>query len=136
MADTPPAPAEKKEKPPAIEDKPFAEFIDTHFIPALTQSLTEKGLTDLSLEFVQQPLPTQREACWQVTATWQQGQRSFLVGFPEQSISGVKVFACADGKTKPTDLEAFLSDERKITLDLLVFGVLRRLNGQKWLGLN
>ena len=61
------------------------------------------------------------------------GQRSFLVGFPEQSISGVKVFACAEGKTKPTDLEAFLSDERKITLDLLVFGVLRRLNGQRWL---
>lgn len=136
MADTPPTSAAKKEKPPALEDKPFSEFIDAHFLPALNQALTEKGLTDLNLQFVEDSLPTQSGKCWQVKATWQQGVRSFLVGFPEESITGVKVFACADGKTKPTSLEAFLGDERKITLDLLVFGVLRRLNGQKWLGLN
>ena len=104
MADTPPASAATKEKPPALEDKPFAEFIEAHFIPALTQALTEKGLTDLALQFTQQTLPTQGETCWQVKATWQQGERSFLVGFPEQPSSGTKGLACADGKTKPTSL--------------------------------
>jgi len=33
-------------------------------------------------------------------------------------------------------LEPFLIDERKVTLDLMVFGVMQRLNGQKWLERN
>ena len=36
----------------------------------------------------------------------------------------------------PATIEPFLLDERKITLDLLVFGVIQRLNAQKWLGGN
>ncbi|MDE5116328.1 MAG: DUF2996 domain-containing protein, partial [Trichodesmium sp. St2_bin2_1] len=36
----------------------------------------------------------------------------------------------------PATLEPFLIDERKITLNLLVFGVIQRLNAQKWLSLN
>ena len=102
----------------------------------LTQALADKGLADITLQFIEKPLPTQTQPCWQVQGQWQGGKRSFLIGFPDGSISGVKVFACADAQTQPSSLEAFLSDERKITLDLLVFGVLRRLNGQKWLGLN
>ncbi|MGB3208973.1 MAG: DUF2996 domain-containing protein, partial [Crinalium sp.] len=34
---------------------------------------------------------------------------------------------------KPSTLEPFLIDERKVTLDLMVFGVIQRLNAQKWL---
>ena len=136
MADNQAAPAPKKEKPPALEDKPFDVFIQEHFLPSLAQALNEKGLSDLELSFTEQSLPTQSGSCWQVRGTWASGRRSFLVGFPEQSISGVKVFACADANSRPTSLEAFLGDERKITLELLVFGVLRRLNGQKWLGRN
>ncbi|MFZ4664997.1 MAG: DUF2996 domain-containing protein [Prochlorotrichaceae cyanobacterium] len=134
MAD--PQTAEKKAKPPALEDKPFAEFIETHFIPSLAETLKNNGVSDLALQFTKETLPTQRDECWQVRGQWSGGRRSFLVAFPEESIGGVKVFACADANTKPTDLEPFLGDERKITLDLLVFGVMRRLNGQKWLGLN
>jgi len=37
---------------------------------------------------------------------------------------------------KPSTLEPFLIDERKVTLDLMVFGVMQRLNGQKWLERN
>jgi len=33
-------------------------------------------------------------------------------------------------------LEPFLIDERKAPLDLLVFGVIQRLNAQKWLQAN
>ena len=128
--------AEKKAKPPTLEDKPFAEFIELHLIPSLQEALQANGMSDVTLQFLKKSLPTQTEESWQVWGEWAGGTRSFLVGFPEESISGVKVFACADGKSQHTDLEPFLGDERKITLDLLVFGVVRRLNGQKWLGLN
>ena len=134
MADASP----KKEKPPALEDKPFNEFIESHFVPELAKALSEQGLSDLDLQFVKRSLPTQSSAeeVWQILGKWLGGQRSFVLGFPEESIKGLKVFACADGQSTPTDLEAFLIDERKVNLNLLVFGVLRRLNGQKWLGLN
>ena len=127
---------EKKAKPSVLEDQPFAQFIETHFIPTLAETLKNNGISDLTLQLTKEPLPTQADECWQVQGQWLGGRRSFLVAFPEESISGIKVFACADANTKPTDLEPFLGDERKITLDLLVFGVMRRLNGQKWLGLN
>jgi hypothetical protein len=133
--DQPPA-SPKKEKPPAIEDKPFFEFVEQHYLPALKKALEAQGLQDLELSFVHQSLPTAKSLCWQVCGKWSRGRRSFLVAFPQEKIVGTKAFACADGGTIPASLEPFLGDERKITLDLLVFGVVQRLNGQKWLGWN
>ena len=46
-------------------------------------------------------------------------------------------FICsADKFTLISTIEPFLGDERKINLDLLVFGVVQRLNAQKWLTRN
>lgn len=131
-----PAAKPKQEKPPALEDKPFPEFIEQHYLPALKDALESQGLQDLELSFSQQSLPTFQDVCWQVYGQWSGGRRSFLVAFPDEKITGTKAFACADGGTVPSYLEPFLVDERKITLDLLVFGVVQRLNGQKWLGWN
>ena len=36
---------EKKEKPPALEDKPFTEFIEQHFVPTLKESLNKEVFT-------------------------------------------------------------------------------------------
>ncbi|MDJ0846386.1 MAG: DUF2996 domain-containing protein, partial [Crocosphaera sp.] len=44
-------PKAKKEKPPALEDKPFTEFMEQHFTPTLKESLTEQGLKDIELSF-------------------------------------------------------------------------------------
>ena len=33
----------KPVKPPKLEDKPFEEFINKHFIPGLKSSIEEKG---------------------------------------------------------------------------------------------
>jgi hypothetical protein len=38
------AAAAKKEKPPAVEDKPFAEFIEQDYLPALKKALGSQGL--------------------------------------------------------------------------------------------
>ncbi|MGD1809056.1 DUF2996 domain-containing protein [Dapis sp. BLCC M126] len=130
----------KPEKPPAVEDKPFAEFVQQDYFPALQQALTKEGIEDLDLNLVKQKLPMidfgSSEECWQVVGKFQKGQRQFNVYFPKKDIKGPRAFSCADNGTKPATLEPFLIDERKITLKLLVSGVVQRLNAQKWLSLN
>ncbi|XWK87596.1 MAG: DUF2996 domain-containing protein [Phormidium sp.] len=131
------APAAKKEKAPAVEDKPFAEFIPQDYFPALTQSLAKQGVKDLELKLEKQKIPvigyaTQPE-CWQVIGSWGNGKRQFRVYFLSENIQGQKGFSYSENGGKPSTLEPFLIDERKVSLDLLVFGVVQRLNAQKWL---
>jgi len=135
-----PKAAPKKEKPPAIEKKPFSEFIQEHYLPTLEQTLNQQGLTDLNLAFTQGRLDVlglqQSPECWQVQGQWLGGQRQFTVAFLKEDIKGQKVFTCADNGGKPSTIESFMIDERKVTLDLLVLYVVQRLNGQKWLQRN
>jgi len=131
--------AKKKEKPPAVEDKPFEEFMREHYVPALQKAIADEGVEDLHLDFAKQKLPIpgyeKAEECWQVVGSFQNGLRKFNVYFPDEDIKGKKAFSCNESKS-PSTLESFLIDERRINLDLLVFGVIMRLNGQKWLGRN
>ncbi|MBW4613159.1 MAG: DUF2996 domain-containing protein [Desmonostoc vinosum HA7617-LM4] len=133
------AKAAKKEKAPAVEDKPFVEFIQQDYLPALQKAIAQQGVQDLQVSFAKQKVPitgfNSTEEYWQVIGSWQNGLRQFNLYFPEEDIQGKKGFSCNEGK-KPSTLESFLIDERKITLDLLVFGLVQRLNGQKWLGRN
>jgi hypothetical protein len=135
----PAAKAAKKEKAPTVEDKPFVEFMQQDYLPALQKAIKEQGVQDLQLSFAKQKLTVaglgSAEECWQVMGSWQNGLRQFNVYFPDEDIQGKKGFSCNEGK-RPSTLESFLIDERKITLDLLVFGLVQRLNGQKWLGRN
>ncbi|NEQ39062.1 MAG: DUF2996 domain-containing protein [Okeania sp. SIO3I5] len=130
----------KKEKPPAVEDKPFADFVQQDYLPALQEALTKEGIEDLDLSLVKQKLPMagfgSSEECWQIVGKFKKGQRQFNVYFPKIDIKGPRAFSCADNGAKPATLEPFLIDERKITLSLLVSGVVQRLNAQKWLSLN
>ncbi len=135
-----PKAAAKKEKPPALEDKPFAEFIEQHFIPSLETALKEKGIDDIQLDLDQQPLGvfgvSDGENYWHVKGKWQQGDRQFNIAFVEDDIKSPKVFYLADRGAQPSTIEQFMGDERKITLDLMVLYTLQRLNGQKWLTRN
>ncbi len=125
-----PAPAAakpaKKEKPPAVESKPFAEFIQQDFLPALTTALQARQLENLSLTF----------SDGQLQGTWQPGPHEFTLYFLDEDIQGRKAFSETMGDIPSSTIEPFLCDERKVTLDLLVFGVMQRLNAQKWLGGN
>ncbi|MBN3896736.1 MAG: DUF2996 domain-containing protein [Nostoc sp. NOS(2021)] len=134
------AKAAKKEKAPAVEDKPFVEFIEQDYLPALQKAIAQQGVQDLQVSFAKQKVPItgfeSAEECWQIIGSWSQtGRRQFNLYFPEEDIQGKKGFSCNEGK-KPSTLESFLIDERRITLDLLVFGLVQRLDGQKWLGIN
>ncbi|MBE9136220.1 DUF2996 domain-containing protein [Nodosilinea sp. LEGE 07088] len=130
----------KKAKPPALEDKPFNEFIEQHFIPSLETALKEKGLDDMQLTLDQQPLEVfgvdDGERYWHVKGKWQHGDRQFNIAFTKDDIKSPKLFYFADQGSQPSTIEQFMGDERKITLDLMVHFALRRLNAQKWLARN
>lgn len=134
------AKAVKKPKAPAIEDKPFTEFMEKDFTPALQEALTKQGLEDVELNFVKKALPIvgakPDEQCWQVTGNWLNGKRQFNLYFLNEDISGKKAFSYATNGSKPSTIESFMIDERKVTLDLLLLYTLQRLNGQKWLTRN
>jgi hypothetical protein len=124
----------KKEKPPALEDKPFADFINQDYLPALKQTLSKMGLTDLELKLENAPMPVTADGnCWQVIGTWLSGKRKFFILFSKEDIQAPKFYCCADNGAKPSLIESFMIDERKVTLDLMLLYTLQRLNGEKWL---
>lgn len=127
----------KKEKAPALEDKPFADFIPQDYLPALAQALADKGITDLQVALERAKIPVKgfetAPECSQVIGRWSDGQRQFNVYFVDDNIQGQRAISCHDRGNKSSTIEPFLIDERKITLDLLVSGVVLRLNSQKWL---
>lgn len=135
-----PAAKAKKEKPPAPEDKPFNEFIEQEYVPALKTAFAEQGVQDVELAFVKDKIKipglSQTDACWQIVGSWKNGQRQFNVYFPDGDINKQKAFSYATNGAKASTLESFMIDERKVTLDLLVFYTIQRLNAQKWLTWN
>ncbi len=135
---SPPAtktPAAKKEKAPALEDKPFADFVQQDLLPAIQSNLAD--LQDLQLEFGQKPVQIAGlkgiPDCWQVVGKWQAGRRQFNLYFFKEDIQGQRGFSCISNGGMASSIESFLVDERKMTLDLLMFGLVKRLNAQKWL---
>jgi hypothetical protein len=130
--------AAKKPKEPALEDKPFGEFMEQHFTPALKEALAKKGLPDVVLSFRKAPIPAvaNKGECWQVIGQWNRGQRQFNLYFLDEDINGQKAFSYGVNGKEPSTLESFMIDERKASLDLMVLYTLQRLNGQKWLSGN
>jgi hypothetical protein len=112
----------KKLKKEAVEDKPFEEFIRQDFLPALEKAFAAREFQDLELVF----------ASNQVMGKWDDGQKQFTVYFPDATIQGRKAFSDSSDGIPASTIESFLIDERKVTLDLLVFGVMQRINAQKW----
>ncbi len=129
--------APKKEKPPALEAKPFVEFIQQDYLPALTQALVEKGISDLQLDLSRAKIAVKgfktSPECSQVVGRWNGGKRQFNIYFFDDNIQGQRALSCVDQGNEASTIESFLIDERKITLDLLVSGLVLRLNSQKWL---
>lgn len=131
----------KKEKPPKLEDKPFNEFMEQHFVPALDKALGDDGWDEVKLSLVEAPLAVKgadkQETYWQL-----QGQHpsdlahSFNIVFTKDDIKSSKYFYYSQGDAPASTVEQFMGDERRITLDLMVMYTLQRLNGQKWLSRN
>ncbi|KEF42705.1 MAG: hypothetical protein ER33_03970 [Cyanobium sp. CACIAM 14] len=127
--------AAPKPKSPAPEEKPFAAFVPELLLPALAREIEAYGGPAPELVFEEGPMPVVGSHCWMVLGTLP-GERRFWLCFTQPDIGSAKTIALTEGKGTPSLLEPFLSDEKKMTLPLLVSRVVQRLNGQKWLGPN
>lgn len=127
--------AAKPAKPPAPEDKPFADFVPNLLIPALAKEIEAYGGPACTMRFEQGAMPVVGSSCWMVIGELP-GERRFWLCFTSDAITSAKTIALAEGGAEPSLLESFLIDEKKMTQALLVSRLVQRLNGQKWLGAN
>ena len=126
-------PNPKKELP--IEKKPFQEFINIHLIPALTEEINQRGLeiNNINLENTNRPIAGDK--CWVINCDIK-NTCSFWLSFEKEDISSLKSISLSKPNQKPSIIESFLIDEKRITLKLIISRVLQRLNGQKLIGFN
>ena len=126
-------PKPKKELP--IEKKPFQEFINMHLIPALKKEIDQRGLeiNNINLENTNRPIAGDK--CWVINCDIKD-TCSFWLSFEEEDISSLKSISLSKPNQKPSIIESFLIDEKRITLKLIISRVLQRLNGQKLIGVN
>ena len=125
----------KPNKELPIEKKPFQEFINIHLIPSLIQEINQRGLevNNINLENTNRPIAGDK--CWVVNCEIKD-TCSFWISFEKEDISSSKSISLSKPKQKPSIIESFLIDEKRITLKLIISRILQRLNGQKLLGVN
>ena len=123
----------KKELP--IEKKPFQEFINIHLIPELIQEINQRGLEIINIKLKNTNRPIAGDKCWVINCEIKD-TCSFWLSFEKEDISSLKSISLSKPNQKPSIIESFLIDEKRITLKLIISRVLQRLNGQKLIGVN
>ena len=123
----------KKELP--VEKKPFQEFINIHLIPSLIQEINQRGLevNNINLENTNRPIAGDK--CWVINCEIK-NTCNFWLSFEKEDISSLKSISLSKPSQKPSIIESFLIDEKRITLKLIISRVMQRLNGQKLIGIN
>ena len=123
----------KKELP--IEKKPFQEFINIHLIPALKEEINQRGLEIYKINLSNTNRPIAGDKCWVINCEIKD-TCNFWLSFEKDDISSLKSISLSKPNQKPSIIESFLIDEKRITLNLIISRVLQRLNGQKLIGVN
>ena len=126
-------PKPKKELP--IEKKPFQEFINLHLIPALVEEISQKGFEIKNINLKNTNRPIAGDKCWVINCEIKD-TCNFWLSFEKDDISSLKSISLSKPNQKPSIIESFLIDEKRITLKLIISRVLQRLNGQKLIGVN
>ena len=126
-------PKPKKELP--IEKKPFQEFINMHLIPALKEEIDQRGLEIKNINLENTNRPIAGDKCWVINCEIKD-TCTFWLSFEKEDISSLKSISLSKPNQKPSIIESFLIDEKRITLKLIISRVLQRLNGQKLIGVN
>ena len=126
-------PKPKKELP--IEKKPFQEFINVHLIPALIEEINQRGLEINNINLTNTNRPVAGDKCWVINCEIKD-ICNFWLSFEKDDISSLKSISLSKPNQKPSIIESFLIDEKRITLKLIISRVIQRLNGQKLIGVN
>jgi len=133
--DTPVKPVIKPKKELPIEKKPFQEFIKIHLIPALIEEINIRGLKVNNINLTNSNRPIAEDKCWVINCEIKD-TCNFWLSFEKEDISSLKSISLSKPNQKPSIIESFLIDEKRITLKLIISRVLQRLNGQKLIGVN
>ena len=128
-----PIPKPKKELP--IEKKPFQEFVKLHLIPALIEEINQRGFEIDNINLKNTNRPIAGDKCWVIDCKIKD-TCNFWLSFEKEDISSLKSISLSKPNQKPSIIESFLIDEKRITLKLIISRVLQRLNGQKLIGVN
>ncbi|KAJ7295294.1 hypothetical protein O6H91_04G031500 [Diphasiastrum complanatum] len=115
----------------AIAKKPvqksLASLMSEDIIPALQKELEkQEGISDLSLKFADNQGDFEKNGI----------RYSFWAYFPDGTLEGSRGFSLSSHGCPPSTIEPFLIDEKKITANLVVFWVMKRLFAQKLLSQN
>ena len=133
--DTPVKPITKPKKELPIEKKPFQEFINNHLIPSLIDEINLRGLKVNNINLTNTNRPIAGDKCWVINCEIKD-TCNFWLSFEKDDISSLKSISLSKPNQKPSIIESFLIDEKRITLKLIISRVLQRLNGQKLIGVN
>ena len=125
----------KPQKELPIEKKPFQEFINIHLIPELIDEINQRGLEIKNINLKNTTRPIAGDKCWVINCEIKD-TCDFWLSFEKEDISSLKSISLSKPKQKPSIIESFLIDEKRITLKLIISRLLQRLNGQKLLGVN
>ena len=131
-------PVKAKTKPvkePPIEKKPFLEFVNDYLIPEIKNQfkLIGKEVNNINLQKTNRPIAG--DICWVIYCEIND-TCNFWLSFEKDDITSLKSFSLCKNYEKPSIIESFLIDEKKITLRLIISRILQRLNGQKLIGAN
>ena len=133
-----PTPVKAKTKPvkePPIEKKPFLEFINDYLIPEIKNVFKLKGKEVNKIYLKKTHRPITEDMCWVIYCEIND-TCNFWLSFERDDITSLKSFSLCKNYEKPSIIESFLIDEKKITLKLIISRILQRLNGQKLIGAN
>ena len=123
----------KKELP--IEKKPFNEFINNHLLPSIIHEFKIRGLEVANINLKNTLRPIAGDKCWVIYCEIED-TCNFWLSFEKEDISSLKSISLCKTDQKPSVIESFLIDEKRITLKLIISRILQRLNGQKLIGIN
>ena len=133
-----PIPVKAKAKPvkePPIEKKPFLEFVNNYLIPEIKNEFKLKGKVVNKINLQKTHRPIAEDICWVIYCEIDD-TCNFWLSFERDDITSLKSFSLCKNYEKPSIIESFLIDEKKITLKLIISRILQRLNGQKLIGAN
>ena len=125
----------KPVKEPPIEKKPFLEFINDYLIPQIKNEFKLKGKEVNKIYLQKTNRPIAEDICWVIYCEIKD-TCNFWLSFEKDDITSLKSFSLCKNYEKPSIIESFLIDEKKITLKLIISRILQRLNGQKLMGAN
>ncbi len=133
--DTPSKSIPKPQKEVPIEKKPFQEFINIHLIPSLKEEINQRGFEINNIQLQNTNRPIAGDKCWVINCEIKD-TCNFWLSFEKDDISSLKSISLSRSNQKPSIIESFLIDEKRITLKLIISRVMQRLNGQKLIGIN